>query len=425
MTLTNLHRRFAAAAVVVALTAGCSSADGGNRDGSTPTSPGDAAAIDWATCGPIQCAELDVHASPGDVTSPVVALKVYRRKSSSGHEAPTLLLLGDRSYGYDARQLASLAPVVLGAGTSRFDVVSVEARGAGTSVVPDPFAHRVSTLDSVDDLETLRAALGRDRVSVMGWGTGATAGAVWMMLHPGSIEAMVLDTPADPSVSTRKQGIRQVEWSIAVERAAVKWCASHLSCPLNANTTSDVKKILKHLRDGRLDPRVTRELLARAAMKALAEGDPRTLFVGIADADNGDPATIIELAGAPPSIGDARAACAEVSPGSAAAIVRAFTKMTTSKRILFHVGVEGPLYEGCADLPPAERPLGTVRAAAGSNGARVLTIVASGDPTRPPDVVQGLSKRMKWSHRTVPSNRHLVVGFDKATTAAAIDFLSS
>lgn len=425
MTGWSIHRRIAAAAVTAALMAGCSSAGDGGPGDSTSVAPGGESILDWVRCGSIRCAELDVHAAPGDATSPVVRLKVYGRESSAGDDARTLVLLGDRSYGYDARQLASLAPVVLGAGTNRFDVVSVDMRGSGTVVMPAGFEHHVASLDSVDDLETLRDALGGERVSVMGWGTGATVGAAWMMSHPESIEAMVLDTPADPSASTRKQGIRQIEWSIGMERAAVKWCASHLSCPLNANTTADLRKILKHLRDGRMDPRITRELLARAATRALAEGDPRTLFVGISDADDGDPGTIIDLAGDPPSVDEARAACADVSQGSAAAIVRAFAKMTTSKRLLFHIGVEGPLYSQCADLPAAGRPLGTVRAVAGAIEAKVLTVVADADPTCPFDVVQRMSRRMKWSHKTVASSRHLVVGFDRGTTAAAVDFLSS
>jgi pimeloyl-ACP methyl ester carboxylesterase len=283
----------------------------------------------------------------------------------------------------------------------------------------------VASLDVVDDLEVLRTALGVDAASVVAWGRGATIAAAWKMLHPVSVNAMVLDTPWDPSVSTRKQGIRQVESSVSVARAAVKWCASHLSCPLNANTTADLRTILKHVRDGRLDPRVTREMLARAATASLAQGDPRTLFVGITQADENDPRTLVELAGDPPNLDDAQSACADVSVGSASAIVSAYTKMTRSKRLLFHVGIDGPLYSMCGDLPPAVRVLGTVKPVASAIGAKVLTVVARNDPTWPALTVSNMASRMKWTHKTVAVSRHLVIGFDRATTVAAVAFLVS
>lgn len=428
MRTVGAHRRSLIALVVSALLAGCGAADNTAPDTSNPptTIQGrDITRMDWTKCGPIECAELVVHASPDDTATPVLRLKLYRRRSSMPGDPRTLVLIGDRSYGYGAEKLASLAPVLFGADIGRFDVVSIAPRGSVGTTMPPGFSGNVGALDSVDDLEVLRASLGGQRVSVMAWGRGATIAATWMMIHPDSVEAMILDTPADPSVSMRKQGIRQIEWSVSAQRAAVKWCASHLSCPLNANTTSDLKTIVKHIRDGRLDRRVTPDLLARASTRALAEGDPRTLFAAITDAEEGDATILVELAGAAPTLDDASAACADVSPGSAAAIVSAFSKMTRTKRLLFHIGIDGPLYAMCADLPPALRPLGTVKAADGANGAKVMTVIARGDPTWPVETVRLLAKRMNWLHRPVASSRHLVIGYDRAATAAAVAFLTS
>lgn len=421
-------RRVIAVVTAGLIAAGCGSSGagpGGGASTSTPLTPRDGGALEWSTCGPIECALLEVHAAPEDQSSPAATLRLYKRQSPTTKNARTLLLLPDRDHGYDARQLTELAPVVLGAAVSEYDIVSMEPRGWPATSMPGGFAQRVASLDVVDDLESLRSALGVKAVSVLAWGKGATIGAAWKMLHPSSVETMVLDTPWDPSASTRKQGMRQVEWSASVGRAAVKWCASHLSCPLNANTTSDLRKILKHVRDGRLDPRVTRELLARAANRSLAEGDPRTLFVALTQADTGDASTLVQLAGEPPSVDDAQSACADVSLGSASAIVSAFTKMTRSKRLLFHIGIDGPLYSMCDDLPPAQRPLGTVRSLPTANGAKVLTIAARNDPMWPALTVSNMASRMKWTHKTVALSRHLVVGFDRATTAAAVAFLAS
>lgn len=409
------------------MAAGCTSSGTTPDDvsDSTTFAPRSAGRIEWSTCGSIECALLQVRAAPENPASPAATLRLYRRASPTIDNAKVLVLLPDRGHGHDARQLAELAPVMLGAAVGRFDVVSMEPRGWPGAPMPGGYGHRVASLDIVDDLEVLLSALGVESVSVVAWGRGATIAAAWKMLFPSSTNAMVLDTPWDPSVSTRKQGMRQVESSVLVSRAAVKWCASHLSCPLNANTTSDLRNILRHLRDGRLDPRVTRELLARAAVRSLAEGDPRTLFVGLTQADTGDASTLVELAGAAPTVDDAQAACADVSLGSANAIAGAFAKMTTSTRMLFHVGIQGPLYSMCVDVPPAVRPLGTVRPVPSATGAQVMTLVARNDPLWPALTVSNLAARMTWTHKTVAVSRHLVVGFDRAATAAAVEFLTN
>lgn len=422
----SISRRFLAVVAVGLVVVGCGAPGTGPADrATTSTSSRDAGPIRWSACGSIQCGLIEVRAVPEDQSSPAATLRLFRRESPTMKNARTLVLLPDRGYGYDARQLAELAPVLLGAAVSRFDIVSVEPRGWPGSSMPGGFAHRVASLDVVDDLEVLRSALGVDSASVVAWGRGATIGATWKMTHPASVDAMVLDTPWDPSVSVRKQAIRQIDSSVSAARGAVRWCASHLSCPLNANTTSDLRTILKHVRDGRIDARVTRELLARAAVASLSQGDPRTLFVALTEADSGDASALVELAGAAPGLDDAQSACADVSVGSASAIVSAFVKMTRSKKLLFHLGIEGPLYSMCSDLPPAERPLGTVKPLALATGAKVMTIVARSDPMWPGATVSTMAARMKWLHKTVAVSRHLVVGFDRATTAAAVDFLTS
>jgi len=56
-------------------------------------------------------------------------------------------------------------------------------------------------LDIVDDLDMVRRALGQEKVSVIGWGTGATAVTAWVMQRPRDFYSAVVDSPLDPSVS--------------------------------------------------------------------------------------------------------------------------------------------------------------------------------------------------------------------------------
>jgi hypothetical protein len=56
--------------------------------------------------------------------------------------------------------------------------------------------------------------------------------------------------------------------------------------------------------------------------------------------------------------------------------------------------------------------------------ARVLVNIARGDQITAPSVVRAMAKKMKWTYAPVYANRHLVVGYDNATTVAALKFLA-
>jgi hypothetical protein len=91
----------------------------------------------------------------------------------------------------------------------------------------------------------------------------------------------------------------------------------------------------------------------------------------------------------------------------------------------FTIGSEAALYAMCAQIPESERPLGAVKPAALATGARVLVNIARGDQVTAPSVVRAMAKKMKWTYTSVYANRHLVVGYDNATTVAAMKFLAA
>jgi pimeloyl-ACP methyl ester carboxylesterase len=70
---------------------------------------------------------------------------------------------------------------------------------------------RVGTLDTVDDLEDFRRALGLQQVRFLGWSYGATVGAAWAMTHPSSIRRIVLDAPNDPRMKRVDSLRRQMD----------------------------------------------------------------------------------------------------------------------------------------------------------------------------------------------------------------------
>jgi hypothetical protein len=91
----------------------------------------------------------------------------------------------------------------------------------------------------------------------------------------------------------------------------------------------------------------------------------------------------------------------------------------------FTIGSEAALYALCAQIPESERPLGSLKPAPLAKSARVLVNIARGDQVTAPSVVRALAKKMKWTYTSVYANRHLVVGYDNATTVAAMKFLAN
>jgi hypothetical protein len=51
--------------------------------------------------------------------------------------------------------------------------------------------------------------------------------------------------------------------------------------------------------------------------------------------------------------------------------------------------------------------------------------IARGDQVTAPSVVRAMAMRMKWTYKSIYANRHLVVGYDNATTVAAMNFLAA
>lgn len=404
------------ALVSVALLTSCASQSSESTDEFETSS-----AISWLPCGAIECGSLDVPIQSSGDSSSTTSLSLYRRSAVSGDNNKTLLLLPDVIEGMPARELVEKAPLMFGSKVRDIDIIAVAPRGATGSTLPPEFQHLVSTLHNVNDLEQIRQALSESKVSVLAWGSGATAAAAWVMLHPKSLDKVVLDTPGDPSVSMVKQAEKQIEASSQGIESALRWCASHLSCPMNANVATELNKFRTNLRLDRIPNGINFDTVARAGFRALADGHPQYLFDAIAQATNGNGESLTSLAGEPVTEFDALHRCANVSQEQAVSIV---TKHEAVEYRHFGIGVEKDLYQKCAELPDAVSPLGAVVAEEDSKDADVMVTIARGDPIWSPYVPRNMAKRMTWQYNSVYASRHLVVGFDRAITAAAMDFLT-
>ena len=395
--------------------------------GILPTSPAMAEEVTtdeimWLPCGQIECGKISVPVNKGSASSDPVSISLYRRKAITGSSPRTLLLLPDREYGSDARTLAEKAVLTFGTGITKFNVISVAPRGAVDAVMPLGSETKVGTLDMADDLEAVRSALNVKKISIMGWGSGATTAAAFIMQNPSRVQAAVLDTPIDPSSSMVKQAAQHITATALGVETAMRWCASHLSCPMNANVAKELDLLKRNIRLARVDPAITYVAVARAAVRTIVDGHAQELFTAITAANNGDSRPLLTLAGTAPTVLNAYGRCADVSRAEAKRIAQAHAAVKPHK---FTIGSEAALYAFCAQISESARPLGTVKPVGPAKGARVLVNIARGDQVTAPSVVRTMAKKMKWTYAPVYANRHLVVAYDNATTVAAMKFLAS
>jgi pimeloyl-ACP methyl ester carboxylesterase len=305
---------------------------------------------------------------------------------------------------------------------TKFDVISLAPRGAIDAVMPVGNETNIGTLDMADDVEAVREALNVKKVSIIGWGSGATAATALIMQNPTTVQAAVLDTPIDPSTSLVKQAPQHIAATRLGVETAMRWCASHLACPMNANVAKGLDLLKTKIRLERVDPSITYAAVARAATRTIVEGHAQELFTAITAANNKDSQPLMALIGTAPTATQAYGRCADVSRADAKKIALAHAAVKPYK---FTIGSEAALYVFCAEINESTRPLGSVKPSVMAKEARVLVNIARGDQITAPSVVRAMAKKMKWTYAPVYANRHLVIGYDNATTAAALKFLAA
>ncbi len=239
------HRLLATVAATLVLLGGCATEDPGALDGvaSTTEAPtgkrqeGGAdgfvpASLAWSACGRTQCATLEVPLDYDQPTGERVEIDV-RRSPATGSRAGALFV-NPGGPGADVADLVSAAAQRLpGSMTDRFDIVGVQPRGVAGSTrlscgIPvaqlyavdasldspadrdallgtsrryvedcdrrhgDLLSH-VGTRDVARDMDAVRAAMGDDQLSYLGFSYGTAIGQVYADLFPTHVRAMVLD----------------------------------------------------------------------------------------------------------------------------------------------------------------------------------------------------------------------------------------
>lgn len=242
-----------------------------------PATP--AAAIDWKPCADIvNCAQLTVPtdwSQPGRTTTiqlarlPAAKQKIgtlfFNPGGPGEGEVGYLLSKNAREYYFPQRIRDS------------FDIVAVEPRGTGTNpplTCPLPIDHsvtkfprnqaqvaallasnaklgrqcateiRLDTANVAKDMDAVRAALGEQKVSVLGISYGSMLAQSYAELFPQRVRALVIDGVVDRSRSWQRLAIDD---ALAVERGVDRfgqWCNANTQCALHG---TDVHQAIRQL----------------------------------------------------------------------------------------------------------------------------------------------------------------------------------
>jgi pimeloyl-ACP methyl ester carboxylesterase len=238
--------------------------------GTSDARPAGRPALDWQGCGGgFECATLAVprdHAAPAGPTLDLALVRAPARGERIGS-----LVLNPGGPGASAVDFVrAVTPTLPGALRDRFDVVGFDPRGTGSSAPvdcrydmgryyaldtsPDSDAERaallagvrefvaacaaangdlldhVRTEDTVRDLDRVRAALGDDRLTYLGFSYGTSIGAAYAAAYPDRVRALVLDGAVDPTRSGRDLQVEQAAGFERVLDEFLAWCAGDDDC---------------------------------------------------------------------------------------------------------------------------------------------------------------------------------------------------
>ncbi|MBN9109338.1 MAG: alpha/beta hydrolase [Pseudonocardia sp.] len=95
----------------------------------------------------------------------------------------------------------------------------------------DVIAHS-DTRDVARDMDVLRAALGEQKLTYLGYSYGTRIGSSYAELFPGNVRAMVLDGAIDPTQSALDSAVAQMQGFQKAFEAFAADCAGKPGCPL-------------------------------------------------------------------------------------------------------------------------------------------------------------------------------------------------
>jgi len=306
--------------------------------------------LTWRPCGgSFQCTDLTVpldYASPAGDTIKIAVLRLRAANQSSRIGS---LLMNPGGPGVSGVDFARSARAVVDPSVrARYDIVGFDPRGVGASSpvqclddkqtdaflaadgtpstpaqvatidalakelavscrtrTPKIYAH-MSTREAVRDMDILRAALGDEKLSWLGFSYGTMLGATYADLFPTHVGRMVLDGVIDPALTNVELIHGQAKGFEVALHHFVLWCDKQADCPLPRGEQAGIDRIQTFIdsidasSQQTSDPR--RPLTQALAMNAIASylyfpafGDWDQLLIGLQASFDGDGSTLLSM----------------------------------------------------------------------------------------------------------------------------------
>jgi pimeloyl-ACP methyl ester carboxylesterase len=304
-------------------------------DGAT----GGADQLAWSPClGSAECAELDVPVDYDDPEGDTLALSVAR-VPASGERIGALFVNpggpGGTATDFAAGMAFSLPPDV----TEHFDIVGVDPRGVGASEIdcggdltelygldysldsPEdtdallsvsqqyvdgcqaaagdllPF---LGTEEVARDIDAVRAAMGDEQLSYLGFSYGTAIGQMLAELFPERIRAMVIDGVVDLGPTGVETAIDQAAGFEAALQAFADDCDADSSCPLAPDAMGAIERLQEEVERAPIpaEPRDLGpgELSTGLALPLYSQSRWPSLAEAVAAALDGDGSLMVVLA---------------------------------------------------------------------------------------------------------------------------------
>ena len=262
--MTSVRRfRYAsivASGVLLLTLAACSSSEQSTDDSQNTTQSSttfSVGGINWAACPDtapeslVQCGNLEV---PFDYDNPdegSFVLYIKRRQATVPSERIGSLLVNPGGPGFGGSSLADDAAYYFSESLlNRFDIIGWDPRGTGLTTPavdcvdsfdeyvgldspPDTPEEKqalidasqafndkceenagtilpyISTRASAADMNSIRLALGEEKITYFGFSYGSELGATWATMYPNTVRAAVLDGATDPLSTSTEAGLAQ------------------------------------------------------------------------------------------------------------------------------------------------------------------------------------------------------------------------
>lgn len=396
----------------------------------------------WEACGAgMQCSTLEVPLDWDDPEGETIELAVARRPATGpSDEHQGILAINPGGPGASGIQMLRSAGLMGMDDLNRwFDIVSWDPRGvAGStpaecdddlldelrSVDPDPdddaeqddldavaeayadscaevsgdLIEHLGTDQTVADLDLLRAALGEDQLSWLGFSYGTYLGQVYAERYPQRVRAMVLDGVVDPADGLEGLLTAQAEGFETFLDETFAECDADPDCPVDDPTAVldellvrsesdplpagtgdlDPSTLLTALFASSYDPILTSQLL-RGLAQADEEGDG-TILAGLAQ-------TYWTLGDYPPYVATL---CADVEHPAGAEEARAFAERIEAAAPTMGAAVANEILP-CAWLPTQGRAPAPIRA----EGAPTILVVGNtGDVATPVEQAERVAEAL-------------------------------